>query len=843
MSIGLQKTLFFSQVPGVLSMRHMKWCAVSLLLLQVLWVHAQEPVYSGVVRDTEGQPLVFASIQVEGTRRGVFTDLDGKFSLTAQPGEKLQISYVGYESTSIILGQVDILTIVLESAGHLLEEVVVRPKENPAWRIIRQAIANKSLHDPAQLDGYTYDAYHKTVFSVDSLDSSIPEKPAKEKKPTPARIRRDSLRKVAYAKAMRRQELFLNEMHLWVTETRSQHAYRDPNQYKETVLATQSSMPNDFTGGINPINFQPFGFYQEVIRMEITDQNYVNPISKGTFGHYAFEMADTIIHATDTTYIIQFGPLPKKSFVALKGLLYINTDGYAIENVIAEPADTTQTLQFVIQQQSARVNGRWFPQQLNADLFLQMGTPQVFVGYGFRNRSILSNVSLEAPSAKLFNHYRKENNGTNQPVVDSLRLLPLEQREANTYAYWDSLEILRPAYRFLKSYNGIIKFLSSGLWTGRTIDLVVPDLWRVNAYEGNRFGIGLKTSPSLSQHFSLYGYTAYGLQDKSWKYGGSAEALLYRQRDLRLRFSYFDDLAAPGDIDYLSSINNPWSNFSARNLVLNRLDRQKQWRAEVIYRPHPAWQLNAFGSRLERQLTYAYNYGETAPGDGQTYELYQSGFRVRWAPKEQLIKMEQVEAILFPTFPILDINAEQLHWQGERGLVHRLSARLTHEQRWKYLGTTELSMQAGWLSASVPYPFLFQAPGNGGNGISGGAVFNTAGVTEFGQDYFAFLFLTHRFGPLLGRPRSRYFRPELRLVQQVGWGELRTPSLHQGIEFSDMRHTYLESGVGLDNVLRIPYFKALYIGLGATVWYRWGAYHLPTLKENARFQLTLNLSV
>lgn len=835
--------LFFSITQRHQGANHTKWHLIALVFLQGFWLHAQERVYQGVVQDSEGQVLVFASIQIAGTHRGVFTDLDGRFSLSAQAGENMQISYVGYQSTTIALGQETNLVIVLEAAGHTLEAVVVRPQENPAWRIIRQAIANKDLHDPAQLDGYTYDAYHKTVFSVDSLDSFLPEKTRPKKKPTPARQRRDSLQQIANAKALRRQELFLHEMHLWVTETRSEHAFRSPNQHKETVLATRSSMPNDFTGGINPINFQPFGFYQEVIRMEVTDQNYVNPLSRGTFSHYAFEMADTVVHATDTTYIIEFWPLPKKSFIGLKGLLYINTDGYAIENVIAEPSDTLQTLQFVIQQQSARVDGRWFPQQLNADLFLQMGTPQVFVGYGFRNRSIINNVLLEAPPAKLFNHYRKENNGINKPISDSLRLLPLEQREANTYAYWDSLELLRPAYRFLKGYNGIIKLLSSGLWTGRSIDLVVPDLWRVNAYEGNRFGLGLKTSPKLSQRFSLYGYAAYGLRDEGWKYGGAAEAILYRHRDLRLRLSYSDDLAAPGEINFLSSINNPWSNFSARNLVLNRLDRQEQWRADIVYRPHPAWQLNFFGSKVDRQLTYSYNYGETTPEDGQGYELYQSGLRLRWAPKEQLIKMEQLEAILFPTFPILDISAEQLHWPNSKSLVHRLGARLTHEQRWKYLGTTELSLQAGWLSESSPYPFLFQAPGNGGNGISGGAVFNTAGVTEFGQDYFAFMFLTHRFGPLLGRPRTPYFRPELRLVQQLGWGELRSPALHQGIAFSDMRHTYLESGVGLDNVLRIPYFKALYIGLGATVWYRWGAYHLPTLKENARFQLTLNLSV
>ncbi|MEO0876354.1 MAG: hypothetical protein AAFY48_17280, partial [Bacteroidota bacterium] len=36
-------------------------------------------------------------------------------------------------------------------------------EENPAWRIIRAAIARKDQHDPRQLEGYSYEAFHKTV--------------------------------------------------------------------------------------------------------------------------------------------------------------------------------------------------------------------------------------------------------------------------------------------------------------------------------------------------------------------------------------------------------------------------------------------------------------------------------------------------------------------------------------------------------------------------------------------------------------------------------------------------------------------------------------------------------
>ncbi|MEL7220983.1 MAG: hypothetical protein AAGJ93_06670, partial [Bacteroidota bacterium] len=62
-------------------------------------------------------------------------------------------------------------------------------------------------------------------------------------------------------------------------------------------------------------------------------------------------------------------------------------------------------------------------------------------------------------------------------------------------------------------------------------------------------------------------------------------------------------------------------------------------------------------------------------------------------------------------------------------------------------------------------------------------------------------------------------------------------------ELQDLRKGYFETGVGLDNLLRIPYFKLIYIGLGGTAFYRWGAYSLPRFQDNLSFQLSLTFSV
>lgn len=62
---------------------------------------------------------------VKGTSNGTVTDLDGKFSLSAEMGNMLQISYVGYISQEIKVESNKLLRIIMEEDTKKLEEVVV----------------------------------------------------------------------------------------------------------------------------------------------------------------------------------------------------------------------------------------------------------------------------------------------------------------------------------------------------------------------------------------------------------------------------------------------------------------------------------------------------------------------------------------------------------------------------------------------------------------------------------------------------------------------------------------------------------------------------------------------
>lgn len=81
---------------------------------------------SGVILDSSGLPIIGANVVIEGTTTGVISDLDGKFTLEAPVGSKLQISYIGYLSKEIsITGKETHYNIELWEDTQALEEVVV----------------------------------------------------------------------------------------------------------------------------------------------------------------------------------------------------------------------------------------------------------------------------------------------------------------------------------------------------------------------------------------------------------------------------------------------------------------------------------------------------------------------------------------------------------------------------------------------------------------------------------------------------------------------------------------------------------------------------------------------
>ncbi len=86
----------------------------------------QDVQVSGTVKDAQGMPIPGVNIIEKGTKNGIQTDFDGKFSIRVSgPNSELVFSFIGYETLSKVVGQNKTLNIVLKDESSTLNEVVV----------------------------------------------------------------------------------------------------------------------------------------------------------------------------------------------------------------------------------------------------------------------------------------------------------------------------------------------------------------------------------------------------------------------------------------------------------------------------------------------------------------------------------------------------------------------------------------------------------------------------------------------------------------------------------------------------------------------------------------------
>lgn len=82
-------------------------------------------IVGGVVDARSGESVVGATVRVKDVNSGVITDMDGKFTIKATPGDVLVISYIGYETKEVKVVNGKVLLVELVEDAKQLEEVVV----------------------------------------------------------------------------------------------------------------------------------------------------------------------------------------------------------------------------------------------------------------------------------------------------------------------------------------------------------------------------------------------------------------------------------------------------------------------------------------------------------------------------------------------------------------------------------------------------------------------------------------------------------------------------------------------------------------------------------------------
>ena len=110
-----------------------------LTLIFSVGLTAQEIKISGIVTDESKATLPGVTIIVKGTKKGTTSDIEGKYTMSAKPGDVLQFSYVGLETKSVTVTGAT-LNVTLTGSGESLRDVVVIGSRNPTRTVTESAV-------------------------------------------------------------------------------------------------------------------------------------------------------------------------------------------------------------------------------------------------------------------------------------------------------------------------------------------------------------------------------------------------------------------------------------------------------------------------------------------------------------------------------------------------------------------------------------------------------------------------------------------------------------------------------------------------------------------------------
>ena len=124
---------------------------LACLLLISGTAFAQTKTVTGTVTDSQKEPLIGASVLIQGTTNGAITDIDGNYSISASPDDVLVFSYVGMTTKNVKVGAQTVINVSLEENSQMLAETVVIGYGSAKKRDLTGSITNIKGDDIANM--------------------------------------------------------------------------------------------------------------------------------------------------------------------------------------------------------------------------------------------------------------------------------------------------------------------------------------------------------------------------------------------------------------------------------------------------------------------------------------------------------------------------------------------------------------------------------------------------------------------------------------------------------------------------------------------------------------------
>jgi hypothetical protein len=315
---------------------------IPIFLLIGFAMHSQ---IKGKITSSTGEGIPFVSVTIENTYNSTTANVDGEYELSIKAAGKHTLLFhsIGYKAKKATVNADKfpyIFNVVLEDENYNLKELVISNKEDPAYAIIREAIAHRK-ENGTKSGRFEADFYSKGMYRV----TNVPDKIMGIKVDTGDDILDASRSGIIY-----------------LAETVSHITADYPNKIKERIIATKVS-GNDNGFSYNTARENNFNFYSDYINYEEID--LISPIAKGALGYYKYKfMGSTFDDNGNQIHKIQVMARRDKEPV-FDGFIYIvegswaiygtdlNVKGYRIQQPIMKNFNVQQNFSY------NQTNGIW----------------------------------------------------------------------------------------------------------------------------------------------------------------------------------------------------------------------------------------------------------------------------------------------------------------------------------------------------------------------------------------------------------------------------------------------------------------------------------------------------
>lgn len=759
-----------------------------LAAIPVEAVMAQSPVKGRVVDEQTNAGVPFARLRW-GINQGAIADADGFFELQVPAFPfTVNVEMLGYQPTPYTFNGEANPMIRLKPGGLSIAEVEIRPGENPAHRIIETASMRRKANDPEQNTAFQYNSYQKLYIGLRGPDS------------TGAVVDQ------------------LDSMYAFLTETRSKRIFKDAKNQQEIIEGARVSGMREASFGVLASQLQPVNFYRDLLLFGAV--NYVSPLVENATRLYRYEWVDTLLDGVDTVFVIEFEPRKGKTFDALKGVLYIHSQGYALQQVIAEPNTAEdQRITSKYEMQSKRVGSYWFPeQQVTFIKFRNQGKK----GDTFEGVAKAYNTEIELLSAdslqikpKYATEFKTGAGAKDETFWASARVGQLEQREAKTYQVIDSVVRESNAEWTLKLSEYLVK---NEIPIGK-ISLVPTGFLRFNRVEGTRLGLAVKTNDRLFKHAAVSAYGGYGFVDKRWKWGSGLDLYLIKDGELTLKYNYLFDLEEPGGLTLTKNRSGVRSTEYIRNFYLTRMDEISRHSISLPWRVHRTTTVTPFAIQEQRRFgNYGYQLSSQA-GEAVSLRTLQMEYRayglaIRWAPGQRLDKLMGTVMPIASRHPVVQVWAQQGVLTNASKPFNRVHLQIDHTVPTRLSGEINYRLTAGYADITTPYPLLARDFGNrnGQWSLPSFGSLETAGFYELLYNRFALVNVYWDLKRLL--VRGKKFSPGLLLIGNGIIGDLQGSPMAEGLSYRVPNKGFAEGGLVITNLLKLN-FTAFGVGVFA----------------------------